>query len=315
MSVGLAIAALLLPLMLGAIADRLGLFRERAAAMAGLNRYALHLAFPALVTAAAADPATPLESAPMVAGIVILSIGLATPLAGLLGTTRALHGQGGTLALVASFGNVAYLGLPLVSATLGPAGLAIASVAVPVHVGCAMTLGLIALQRFGPTEGGKPPSLTALLRVPLLWSPWVGIAMRLALPAEALDAGRALLAPLAASASPVALTVLGAYLHANWHVVREGLVAALAHAAMRLALVPALTLAAVVMAHRLGALDSLEAQVLVVLSTMPAGITTFVIAHEAGARSDRVAGGIVLSTLLSMLAIPAWLALSVLMTR
>lgn len=316
MSLAVSIASLLLPLALGLLAGRVRIFDEPERAIDALNRFALHLAFPALVVAGLSDPRTPLAQRPAFLAIVPLSL-LAS-----LAVVRALGSLGerareerGTLALVVAFGNTAYLGLPYVEAVLGPGAIGAAAVAVALHVACAMTLGPLLLAKWsgGPAGQGRAAVLR-VARQPLLWSPLAGLALRL-VPAELAEPLRATLDPLGRTAAPVSMVLLGLYLYTNRGALRldpaaRGSLAA--HVAARIVLVPLVTLAMIVPASRLGWLAPDEARVLLLLAAMPAAITTFAIALEQGIGSDRVAAAIVGSTLASALTLPplTWLVLT-----
>jgi predicted permease len=81
------------------------------------------------------------------------------------------------------------------------------------------------------------------------------------------------------------------------------------HVAVKLLGLPAVTFAGAWLFHRVQWLDVREAQVLCLLSTMPAAITTFAIAQQLGVGTARTSRAIVATTLASVAAIPAaaWL--------
>ena len=298
-----AIAALLVPVAIGAIAGRLRAFADPDAAIDVMNRVALHVAFPALVIGSLSDPGTPIAHSPAFVAIVPVSLVIALAIARLaVRTDRA-----GTLALVIAFGNTAYLGLPFVAAVLGHDALATASVAVAIHVALAMTVGPALLVRWG-TGGGEGAGLGAIARQPIVWSPLIGLALR-ALPPEVLGPLRAVLVPLGAMAAPHSMVLIGLYLFVH----RSRLKAdrdVIVHVAARLVLAPAVTLALVLGARALGALTLTEARVLVVLAAMPTAITTFAIALERGIAPDRVASAIVASTVAAAITLPLAVAIA-----
>lgn len=295
------------PAVLGVVAGWRQLFASPRAAIDALNTYALTIGFPALVASGLVDSELALPSQLAFYGLwpAALLVSLAV-VAAIGGAHR------GTLGLVAAFGNVAYLGLPLALATLGESMAGAASLAVTVHVTLSVTVGPLVLERWSVTDG-DPPSLAALLgrvaRLPLAWAPLFGLAVR-GLPDVAREEIAALLGPLAASAAPVALFLLGLYV---WEERRrlariDGPV--LLHVAVVLGVVPAVALALGWGAVAAGWLAPELAELHVLLAAMPAGITTFAIAHRAGVGSERVAGAIVGTTLVAGLAIPAWAAVA-----
>lgn len=298
LDLGLRLLRLAIPAGLGAVSGAGGLFRDPERAVGVLNTYALTIGFPALVVLGLldADFALPRQAAFWLLWPVVLLL--------TLGAIALLGGrERGTLALVTAFGNVAYLGLPVVAATMpgsdGPAALMVA-----IHVCLAVSVGPLMLQRWsgGDGEGG---ALGRVLRLPLFWAPLVGLAGR-ALPTLARAEVANVLRPLAASAAPVALFLLGLHLYLERERLRALDLAGLAHVALRLLLIPTLALGLAVLAVRAGALDPAHARIHVVLAAMPAAITTFSIAHQAGAGTDRVAATIVGSTLLALLTLPLW---------
>ncbi len=299
---GLRLLRLAIPAGLGAASGAGGLFREPDRAVGVLNTYALTIGFPALVVLGLLDADFDL---PRQVGFWLLwpVVLLVT-----LGAIALVGGrERGTLALVTAFGNVAYLGLPVVAATLpgsdGPAALMVA-----IHVCLAVSVGPLMLQRWSGGEGegeGEGGALARVLRLPLFWAPLVGLAGR-ALPTLARAEVAAALRPLAASAAPVALFLLGLHLYLERERLRALDLPGLAHVALRLLLIPGLTLGLAMLAVRAGALDPAHARIHVVLAAMPAAITTFSIAHQAGTGTDRVAATIVGSTLLALLTLPLW---------
>ncbi|MFO0713860.1 MAG: hypothetical protein U0353_28655, partial [Sandaracinus sp.] len=237
----------------------------------------------------------------------------------------------GTLALVALFGNSAYLGLPLVDAVLGPAQLALASVIVSVHVALTVMLGTALLDAQGGRRLEPRAVIGKVLKSPLAMSPIVG-----ALAAWALRAGGAedhpatvaafhALDVLGKSASPLGIFVLGLFLGGHFlggqplggqplgaerAGAGAGLVGQLAFALIRLALVPALTLGFALALRASVPIDQDTLRTLVLLSSVPAAISTFAMAEHAKAEPEAVARAIVTTSIASFITIPLWLALT-----
>lgn len=294
---------LLLPPLLGFLAGATRLFGRPDLAVTHLNRYAMYFAFPALVFAGLADAHFALPTGP--AFWLVVPAALAVVLSGLgaLGRGPAR----GSLALVASFGNVAYLGLPVVAQVLGTQALGTASLAVAIHITLSMSLGPWLLMRWGRAAGARRAEapLRTLLGQPLLWAPVLGLAAR-SLPASLRTSTVEVVGPVGASAAPVALFLLGLYLHTHrrslWRMDRSSWL----HVATKLLAVPGVTLALTALGGRLGWLTPLEAQVLLLLAAMPAAITTFAIAQELEIGVARVTQTIVASSLLCVVTVPAF---------
>ncbi|MEM1414352.1 MAG: AEC family transporter [Myxococcota bacterium] len=300
----LAVLGLLVPVLLGAFAGATKRMRDPEGAIDALNVYALRFGFPALITRGLMTTEAGLPSDP---GFwLLVPLVYAACLAVVWLTARKVAG---TLALILGFGNVAYLGLPLVQAALGDDALALAAVAVPLHLVIGLSIGPALLVRFGGGEGAM--RWRPILTQPLLWAPFVGALLRV-LPEDAKVLLEALLAPVAKSAGPVALFLLGLYLHRHRDRARRIDGWDLVHVVMKLALMPALTLGLAWAFVRAGWLEASAAQVLVLLAMMPAAITTFSLAHDLDVGTTRVGRAIVTTSLLSAGVIPlgVWIARS-----
>lgn len=300
MELAFRVGALVLPLLLGALAERRRLFAEPDRAIAHLNVYALYVAFPALVYVGIADARFALPTS--LGFYVLVPLALAIT----LGFTRVFaRSAAGTVALVVTFGNVAYLGLPLVQRVLGDAVVGVASLAVAIHVSLSMLLGPWLLLRWSGSEGAAP--IAAVLRQPLTYAPFVGLTAR-ALPDELVAGTVALLEPLGASAAPVAMFLLGLYLHRHRDALRLDAVV-LRHVVLKLCVLPAVTFGLAFGLRELGRLEAVEARVLVLLAAMPAAISTFAIAERFGVGERRVCQAVVATSWISTLTIPlaAWL--------
>lgn len=300
MVLALRIAALLVPLALGFVAGRARLFAAVDQAISHLNLFALYVAFPALVYVGIADARFALPTS--VGFYAIVPVALVSALL----FTRALGVPvAGTVALVVAFGNVAYLGLPLVARIVGDEVVGLASLAVAIHVSLSMLVGPFLLLRWSGASGEAP--MRAVLTQPLTWAPFVGLAAR-ALPSEVVGASVEILAPLGSSAAPVAMFLLGLYLHRHREALRLDAVA-LRHVVAKLVVLPAATFALALAFHRAGMLGTTEAHVLVLLSAMPAAISTFAIAERFGVGEKRVCQAVVASTWISAATLPAMVVL------
>ncbi len=291
----IAVLGLLLPLGFGVLAGWRRWFADPAVALDALNRFALTVAFPALVVVALASGELPTGPAAWLA--VPVSVGLSLlPLP----LVHRLGARSGTVGLVLVFGNVAYLGLPVVEAVFGPSAMGTASLFVGLHIALSMTLGPWLLASGLRWEGGD--GLAGLLRQPLLWSPVVGLLLRALGPAG--QSAAAVLAPLGRAAGPVALFVLGLYLFGERRRVARVDAATWVHVLAKGVWAPLVSLGVMLALRRwAGASDELV-RVAVVLAAMPPAVTTFSIARELGGDEARVAQAIVVGTLLAALTVP-----------
>ncbi|NVB42046.1 AEC family transporter [Pseudenhygromyxa sp. WMMC2535] len=288
---------LVVPALAGALTGRLGLFFDPRAAVSVLNRYALYIAFPALVTRGLLLPSAGIPAQP--AFWLLWPICLVLSLAIARGIRRPAVGLG------ISFGNVAYVGLPFIAAVMGDSVEGPAALAVAVHVTGAVTVGPAILAHASGAEGGLPAVARRVARMPLFWAPIVGLLARNS-PSAARDLAGAALAPFAGSASAVALFLLGLHVYTERERVLGVGRAVLGLVGARMVLTPLLMLGLAFAAQRLGLLDPELGRLHVLLACMPLGITTFSMAHDAGVESERVAGAVVLSSLLALVMLPLW---------
>ena len=289
MSLFTALAVLAVPLVIGLLAGRLQLFADTRAAIGALNRYALYIAFPLLVVFGMLHRELAWPEGPGFFLVVPVVAGaLAVLLAGLRRTSLGV--EAGPVALTSLFANTAYVGLPLVEQLLGGEALGLGALAVAMHVTVAMALGpslLLAWRGQGVTAGAV---LGKVARQPLAWSPVVGLVL-LAVPGS--GAITPFIEPVARSASPVGLFLIGLFIAEHGRGLRFGAGAWL-RAASKLVLVPALTFGALA----LFGVSGMEAGVLLLLSLMPTAVASFSLAHELDEAVEEVTAAIVLSTAL-----------------
>ena len=300
------------PAALGWLAARMGLVADARKAVGALNGYAIYFAFPALVVRGLLDATVALPTD--AAFYLLWPITLGLVLIGLVGLTQhAVAPKRATLCLTAVFGNVAYLGLPYVEAVLGHDVAGPAALAVSVHVVGGVILGPVVLARWGRPDGARAvgPTWIRALRQPLFWAPLVGLLLRLS---PLRNGASNLLSPLAGSAAPVALFLLGLYLYVERRqIVRpsQAMRAIWVHLAMRQLAIPLLALGLGLGAVILGLLPPTHARLHVVLAAMPVAITTFSMAVEAQAGTHQVAAAIVWSTLSALILLPLWTATAI----
>lgn len=296
---GLDLLVLLVPVLLGLLAGVTGIFPRVDEALDALNTFALRFAFPALVLIGIADARFVPPEGPgfWLVPAAALAMALA-PVALVAGRVRP---HGGTVALTTSFGNVAYLGLPVVDRVYGAGVLGIASLIVAVHVTMSLLVGPLLLLRWGERPTGAGVALGRVARQPLLWAPVVAFALR-AGPEPIRAAAVAGLTPVGRAAGPTALFLLGLYLHAERRRVASfGAVDGL-HVAWKLIVLPLATAGLLWAAG--DAVEPEVGQVALLLATMPSAITTFALARELDVGQETVARAVVVSTIVALVALP-----------
>lgn len=304
---------LILALICGLAFAGLGLFEDPAAAISALNRFALYLAFPALIFANVASAELAGAGQP---GFLLASVAPTLILLGLVALVRRVWTKPeqrearAALGMGAIMGNVAYLGIPLCGAILGPAALGLASLSAAIHMVLGISLGSWSLLRGSgdAAKGGLGSAAKAVAKQPLVWAPLLGLAAR-ALPAAWLTPALEPCRWIGAAASPVALFMIGMYLFVNRRdLARLGL-ADLALIAAKLLALPALALACVALARSGGWIELEAAKVVVLQASMPIAVTSFALAEDYGVGRDPLLRGIVGSTVAFALLSPllAWL--------
>ncbi len=299
------LAQLAIPALLGALAARLGVFEDPRRAIAHLNLYAITIAFPALIAKGLIGADVALPRAPMFYLLWPLVLVVLLASARLIPRLRP---HAGTIALISTFANVAYLGLPYVTAVFGEEIAGPAALVVSIHVVGAVSLGPALLVAWSESEEETVTlrSVAAkLVRMPLFWSPFAGLLLR-AFPDAVQNPALAAISPLAASAAPVALFLLGMHVWVERAHLLKMNRRLFGHLTLRVVLAPSVALGLSAIAYALGWLAGEWAALHVVLAAMPAAITTFSMAHDADVGVDLVAATIVWSTILAVGMLPVW---------
>ena len=303
-----AASPLLVALAAGFLFGLLALFERPDQAIAALNRLCLYLAFPALIFA---NVYTAELAVDQVAGFVAATIVPTLVLMLLIGaSTRRLEAHArAAMGLGAGLGNIAYLGIPLCASLLGPQVVGLASLSAALHIVLTIPLGTWLLLRWGPQEQGQGQGqararpLRRALAQPLVWAPILALLARL-LPGAWLAPVLGPAQWIGGAASPVALFMIGLYLHTQrrellalrW--TDAGLIAA------KLLVLPALALGCVVALRQLDALSLEAGKVVLIQASMPTAITTFALAEEYGIGRAAIVRGIVGSTIIFMVSFP-----------
>lgn len=298
-----AVIGLIFPILLGAFAGWAVVFPDPRAAASVLNRYALLFAFPALMFSAMAFGTLQIPTSLVFWALVPLALIVAVGALRLLAPRQHV----GAMALVAVCGNVAYLGIPLIVRVLGEQALGLTALMAGLHIFFGLSIGLWLLLAWSDVDAEASP-LARILRQPIVWAPLLGLMSR-GLPASVLGVLQPLIDPVGGSAGPVALFLVGLYIHTERHSLRQLDGVAVAYAAGKLLLLPAVTAALVFIAVRGGLLSREIGQVAILLAAVPAGVTPFALATEFGVQAARVAQAFVVSTLASGLTLPVvvWL--------
>lgn len=207
----------------------------------------------------------------------------------------------GAVVLAAAFPNATYLGLPVLEAAFGPWA---RSVAIQYDLfACTpllFTLGIALAAHYGATRVSASGMLSELLRIPALWAALVAIVLNLAeVPHHPTVDG--LLGLLERGVVPLMLFSLG--LSLEWKRSQWGRLSPVVPVVLiRLLLVPA---AMVVFAPLVGLEGRLQAAV-IVETAMPSMVLGIVFCDRYGLDVGLYAAAVTLTTVLSLLTLPAW---------
>jgi len=285
-------------------------------AIPGLNAYVLYFALPCMLFRfGAGTPILELLN-PAVLGVYLASALLMVFFTVAMTLSERVQLKDAAFgALVASFPNTGFMGVPLLVALLGAAaaGPMISSILADIFVTSSLCIALA--QAHGAAEhGARTAALRALrgtLGNPLPWSIALGAgfsvaALKLPGPVDTV------VKLLGDSATPVALFTIGAVLfRAGQHAAtRTPLRDYLPVALIKLFLHPLLVLALGLAARSLGApITGFQVTVLTLVAALPSASNVSLLAERFGADNGRIARIILTSTVLAFLTFPtvAWL--------
>ena len=285
----------------GYLAGRFSVLGSESAV--ALNRFVYFFALPALLFVfTARAPLAKVLNWPFIAafigaGMLTLFIAL---LVGRLWfrqdfSTLSMHG------LTSVYGNVTYMGVPLLLTAYGPDGV-LPTIAATLAINFVFIAGGIAALEAARATGPSTPRVISqvagtLAVNPLLLSLLLGIVFSgLALPLP--KAIGNFLDLMSAAAGPGALFALGLSLVDRK--LMGGAVEALWLVVLKLAIYPLL---AFILVAKVFALDPLWGQAVVVLSAMPIGAGAFIVAQQYNVHVPQVSAAIVLSTAISVFTI------------
>lgn len=270
------------------------------------NEYGLFVGFPALIflEISAIAPAAVAELVPMLLVNIAILVGVFFLTHGVLSFFSLAPSTRHAFALMAFFGNVAYIGYPVVTRAFegsgGTVSLVMASYSVTMF-----TLGIGSLEI---AKAGRVRPATIVVRIvtnPFIVAIALGLLFslaRLALP----EPVRATISMLGLAATPMVLMAIGIFLMRR-HRIRGLFSKVAALSVVRLVAVPLLVYLVVrgaltqMIVPQNGAIQILEA-------AMPVGITTFALGSRYPVDQEFVVAAILATTLLSAVTLPLWLA-------
>jgi len=294
-------------LFVGYAAGAIQLFPSTRNAIAVLNRFSLYIAAPLLIFAGMVDPSLDLPLRPgfYLAHVLALLVGLLVVL--LLKQTARLRPHAGTLALAVAYGNITFLGIPVLHRAFGDGALGLAALSSGVHTLLAMTIGpalfLLWNDEGRASSSGGTDVLRRLVRQPLVWAPILGLVMRaFGDTAQAVMFDYAMI--LGVSAGPVAIFMLGLYVWESRAALKKLRIPAVAAVTLKLLVLPIITAGVLLLLSPYFVLSPMEKAVVLSQSAMPTAITTYSLAEEYNNDRETVASAAILSAILSLLTLP-----------
>ena len=267
-----------------------------------LNDYALWIGFPALILVALFKLDVPLANyidlAAWNSAYIVLSMLLAFPIARLFRlSTDTLR----TLILAFSFGNVSYLGIPVLMSVYGSGILAESTLLSAVYLFWLFTLGIILVEVLGEHDVNPLVVVKNLLQNPLLIAVLLGLLvsiLNIEVP-EILVKGLDL---FATSVTAVVLFSLGLFLGTHpFGRLKEWLPVA----AFSIAILLVLPLVFYTAARVFGVSFDIRSSILE--AAMPMGLTPYVLAVKYKLNATFASKVVVLSTILSVFTLPLWI--------
>ena len=268
-----------------------------------LNKYALWIGFPALVIFSLMKLNLEQNSYSsfilLNSAFIIGSMILVFPICRIFGLSIHLKR---TLFLILPFGNVSYLGIPILYNAFGANILPEAAIISAVYVFWLLTLAIIMIEIFGEEKINIKKLGRSLVRNPLLLSVFVGLAivlLKIRLP----DYAEKTIELFADSVTAVVLFSLGIFLGMQSIGKLKDWLQVLALTLLTMLFLPFIFYQIVLLLN----IETTSLKAIIIDAAMPLGVTPYVLAVQYKLKTTLVARVIVLGTLLSMVIIPLWM--------
>ncbi|NQU52613.1 MAG: AEC family transporter [Bacteroidetes bacterium] len=269
-----------------------------------LNKYALYIGFPALVVASLMHLEIGEQSYSKLiiynSSYIVLCMFLAFPIAKLFRFSEKMRRS---LFLILPFGNIAYLGMPVLQNAFGNEILPVAAIISAIYVFWLLTLGIIMIEVFGEEKLQPKKLLLSLAQNPLLISVFVGLAIvvfKIKMPTIA----EKTIQLFADSVTAVVLFSLGIFLGMQkignlkeWYRV-------IAFVSFTMLVLPFIFYEFLILLN----FETSLLKATVIDAAMPLGLTPYALSVRYKLNTTLVARIVVLGTLLSMVIIPLWMA-------
>jgi predicted permease len=270
-----------------------------------LNKYALKIGLPSLVIVSLLRISPDQEIS--VRFILINSVYfvscmlLAYPVARILGLSKHVRSA---LFLILSYGNVAYLGIPVLQNSFGEAAVPLAGIISSIYIFWMLTLGVTLIELHSDHQMSAKDFIKNQLGNPLMLSVIIGIslvAFKIQLPVVINET----ITMFAGSVTAVVLFSLGIFLGlhrtGNFREWRT----AFAWSLVILVLLPGIFYLII----KNAGLNELQLKSTIMEAAMPLGLTPYALATQYKLETSLIARIVVVSTLLSLVFIPVWIVI------
>jgi len=268
-----------------------------------LNKYALRIGLPALVIASLLriEPGGENYVRLVVVNSVyfVVCMLLAFPISYIFRFSKQVKRA---LFLILSYGNVAYLGIPVLRNAFGEAAVPVAGIISSVYIFWLLTLGITLIELNGDNNFKFRQLIVHQFKNPLMISVFAGLLIvffDFKLPEVLTDT----IQLFASSVTAVVLFSLGIFLGLHHAGNLKDWSSALAWSVVIMLVLPFLFYLSI----RNSGMDSMQFKATILESAMPLGLTPYALAVQYKLETSLVARIVVLSTLLSMLVIPFWM--------
>lgn len=268
-----------------------------------LNKYALWIGFPALVIASLLHLDLNGQSYSRLiltnSAYIVFCMMLAFPIAGIFKLSPPVKRS---LFLILSFGNVAYLGIPILNNAYGDMILPIAAVLAAVYVFWLLTLGIILIKVTGEDRLNIKRLIFSLLRNPLLLSVFAGliiVVFNIKLP----EIAEKTILLFSNSVTAVVLFSLGIFLGLHKIGNLKDWLTAFSWSVITTMVLPFFFYLTI----KNTGMDSMQLKATILDSAMPLGLTPYVLAVQYKLKVPLVSRIVVISTLLAIVVIPFWM--------
>ncbi len=270
-----------------------------------LNKYALWIGFPALVIASLMELDIEGKSyftlIVVNSAYVVASMFLAFPLARVFGFSNKMKR---TLFLILPFGNVAYLGIPVLGNAYGKEVLPVAAIISAVYVFWLLTLAIILIEIYDHKKIKPKNLLLSLVKNPLLISVFIGLAIVL-FDIQLPEFAEKTIYLFSDSVTAVVLFSLGIFLGIHHFGNIQKWIRVSAWAMVSMLLLPAVFYFVLQFIN----MEAGQFKASLLDSVMPLGLTPYALSIQYKLETTLVARIVVFGTMFSMIVIPVVIAI------